>query len=141
MAKVDVGARIAALLARANDSGATEEGRRNRASSAARLIEVPASSPSRAPAQRSILTIPEVTRYEAATGFLVKLGGRAFVFTAKHNLRSDVTLKDETPRTTGVAFPRTLTIPVHIGEGVRRFFRGEADVDAAVIELDPNQSV
>lgn len=83
----------------------------------------------------------KLARYEAATGFLVKLGGRTFVFTAKHNLRSDVTLRDETPRTTGVAFPRALTIPVHIGEGVRRFVRAAADVDAAVIELDPNHSV
>jgi hypothetical protein len=73
----------------------------------------------------------QLTRYDAATGFLVNLGGRAFVFTAKHNL------ENETPRTMGVAFPRLLTIGVRIGEGVRRIFRTETDVDAAVLELDP----
>ena len=82
----------------------------------------------------------KLVRYDTATGFLVRLGGRAFVFTAKHNLQKNE-FEEETVRSTGVAFPRELTIPVHIGEGVRRFFRAGSDVDAAVIELDPSQTV
>jgi hypothetical protein len=76
-----------------------------------------------------------ITRYDAGTGFLVNLGSREFVFTAKHNLDG------ETPATTGVQIPRELTIPLHFGQGVRRFFRAEGDVDAAVVELDPAERV
>jgi hypothetical protein len=76
-----------------------------------------------------------MVRLETATGFLVKLGGRAFVFTAKHNL------DNETPRSTAIQIPRSLTIRVRFGEGILRFFRAEGDIDAAIVELDPRQSV
>lgn len=74
-----------------------------------------------------------VVRYEAATGFLVRLGGCEFVFTAKHNLDG------ETPSTTGLQIPRELTIPVHVGQGVGLFLRAEGDEDAAVVELNPDE--
>jgi len=77
----------------------------------------------------------QIVRYEAATGFLVQLGGRDFVFTAKHNVEG------ETPASTGVQIPRELTIPVRVGQGVSRFILAEGDVDVAVIELDPRERV
>lgn len=77
----------------------------------------------------------EITRLDAATGFLVRLAGREFVFTAKHNLEG------ETPRSTGLGFPRELTVGVQIGIGVRGFLRGASEVDVAIVELDPAHQV
>jgi hypothetical protein len=72
-----------------------------------------------------------ITRYETATGFLVRLGGRDFVYTAKHNLEG------ETASSVGVQIPRTLVVPCRIPQGAHKLLHAEGDIDAAVIELDP----